>query len=880
MFRPIPIEISNPYPFSIQNRAFSIGVPCPEGAIFDLKHLILSAEGQLQPHHATQLASWADGSAKWILLDFQSSIKSKAKKQLQLLCNKGSNEHTLHKSQAMQIVLSDTDDAYLVDTGAARFLLNKYNANIFDQVSIGSNGILSETPGCIQLTDKSGSLTTTTVTATCSSDPANTLRKKIIIDGFFQNSSGQNLVDFNLKLTFYAGLATVKCEFTLLNPQAAEHPDGLWDLGDKGSFFFKGLSIKIQLAKTEKPYCPSIRITPDNDWLPATKESLMIEQDSSGGENWQSQNHVNFKGELPQSYKGFRYFEQDAQQASGTRATPVVHLASDKGGITAHIIDFWQNFPKAMQLEQSTLSLNLFPQRASELYELQGGERKNHLFYLDFSNNKAALDSYINDISPRIPLQHYAEINVIPWFPKLNEDSIIQKLIHRGIQGEHNFFDKRETIDEFGWRNYGEIFADHEGLEYKGEAPLISHYNNQYDPLYGFIKQYLLTGDQQWHALLSSLAQHIVDIDIYHTEKDRDEYNNGLFWHTHHYLSAFTCTHRTFSRHHEADFIYGETGGGPGAEHCYTTGLSYYYFITGDETYKDAALKLTHWISRVLEGSGTLIERIFQFKRKELPILKQLISGGTIQKYRYPFTRGTGNYITALIDAYNLTGQRHYLLSVESIIHQSIHPLDDISLRNMSDIEASWSYLIHLQSVCKYLDLKISLQEIDQSCLYAKDSLLHYIDWMLVNESPFLQNPDSLEYPNHTWAAQDLRKANLFYIASLYCDDRKVKYLEAARFYVRSVADDLSNEETRYYSRILILLMQNDIQQSALNYQAASKLRNASNVSAYSPAPLYSISGLLLEAFKDMASRLFKLSLKNERRWLSFRIKKSPADAN
>ena len=256
-----------------------------------------------------------------------------------------------------------------------------------------------------------------------------------------------------------------------------------------------------------------------------------------------------------------------------------------------------------------------------------------------------------------------------------------------------------------------------------------------------------------------------------------------------------------------------------------------------------------------------------------MPILKRLISGETVPQYRYPFTRGTGNYITALIDAYSLTGKRHYLISVERVIHQSIHPLDDVSLRNLDDPELSWSYLIYLQAICKYLDLKISLQEIDKACLYAKDCLLHYVDWMIENESPFLQNPENLEYPNHTWTAQDLRKASIFYIASLYSDDKKTKYLEAAHFYVRFVEDTLKNEETRYYSRILILLMQNHIQESSLDYDAARLLRNLSTSKSYSPAPLYSFSGILMRVFRDIGSRLIKLSFKNERRWLSFRMK-------
>jgi len=116
----------------------------------------------------------------------------------------------------------------------------------------------------------------------------------------------------------------------------------------------------------------------------------------------------------------------------------------------------------------------------------------------------------------------------------------------------------------------------------------------------------------------------------------------------------------------------------------------------------------------------------------------------------------------------------------------------------LNDTESSWFYLIDLQAVCKYLDLKIILQGVDEACLYAKDCLLHYVDWMIENESRFLHSPEKLEYPNHTRTVQHLHKANIFDIASLYSNNNKTKYLEAAHCSIRFVEDTLKNEETRY----------------------------------------------------------------------------------
>ena len=73
-----------------------------------------------------------------------------------------------------------------------------------------------------------------------------------------------------------------------------------------------------------------------------------------------------------------------------------------------------------------------------------------------------------------------------------------------------------------------------------------------------------------------------------------------------------------------------------------------------------------------------------------------------------------------------------------------------------------------LQEVIKYLDLKRTLDELDDAFVYARDALLHYAYWMAENEQPYLHQPEKLEFPNDTWAAQDIRRANVLYAAYRY----------------------------------------------------------------------------------------------------------------
>ena len=48
---------------------------------------------------------------------------------------------------------------------------------------------------------------------------------------------------------------------------------------------------------------------------------------------------------------------------------------------------------------------------------------------------------------------------------------------------------------------------------------------------------------------------------------------------------------------------------------------------------------------------------------------------------------------------------------------------------------------------------------------YGRASLLHYARWMAEHEQPYLDQPEKLEFPTETWAAQDIRKSDVFYFA-------------------------------------------------------------------------------------------------------------------
>ena len=65
-------------------------------------------------------------------------------------------------------------------------------------------------------------------------------------------------------------------------------------------------------------------------------------------------------------------------------------LVEAAGSITASVPEFWQQFPKAIVVEEDRLRFGLFPGQWDDVFELQGGERKTSTIWLRFEGSGPA----------------------------------------------------------------------------------------------------------------------------------------------------------------------------------------------------------------------------------------------------------------------------------------------------------------------------------------------------------------------------------------------------------------------------------------------------------------------------------------------------------
>jgi hypothetical protein len=636
------------------------------------------------------------------------------------------------------------------------------------------------------------------------------------------------------------------------------HQGGKWDLGDTGSFNFRALNIELNTAQQLiKEHHTLIDVQNNQSY---NSNNIVCEQFSSGGVNWQSPVHVNQNNTVDINKNGFVLNDGQSEQ-TGLRCQPVLGL---KNNLAVTLNKFWQNFPKSLTVKDNLVSLGLFP-ATHYLHELQGGEKKSHDFWISLNSASNDLTTSHKINRGTIDWDWISKCDLYPFIEKSNsEPGSIQSIVELGLEHTNGFITKREDVDEYGWRNFGELYADHETAGYQGEDIFVSHYNNQYDPIYGFLRQYLTTGNTQWFELADDLATHVKDIDIYHTKLDKNEYNGGLFWHTDHYLQAFTSSHRSYSKFQASDVYQDHAGGGgPGGQHCYTTGLYLHYCLTGQQSSKDAVLTLSNWITHVYEGSGTCLELLLAFKNRHLAGYKNHFTG------QYPLDRGIANYVNALLDSFELTQNEDYLAQVENILSNTVHPNEDLNLRALDNVESNWFYTVYLQALCKYLLVKLANKTLDEHFYYNRDCLLNFADWMLTNEHPYLEKPELLEYPNDTWTAQDLRKAYVLAAASYFSPEDDSQYMQKAEFFERYVSDKLHHSETKTYTRILVLMMQN---QGAITFFKKQSPKETFAGRKDWPSSTFQQTSIYKGLVKVMFKRIIKFSPKNEFNWLKKRL--------
>ncbi len=134
----------------------------------------------------------------------------------------------------------------VVETGPARFELGAGSGFPFQAVQIDGVPAVDAARTRFAVEDESGRLFLPHIITVQVEEPG-PVRALVRVQGELAAAGVEPLADFEARLHFYAGSATVRFELTLRNARRADHPGGLWDLGNGGSIYLRDASLTVAL---------------------------------------------------------------------------------------------------------------------------------------------------------------------------------------------------------------------------------------------------------------------------------------------------------------------------------------------------------------------------------------------------------------------------------------------------------------------------------------------------------------------------------------------------------------------------------------------------------------------------------------------------------
>ncbi|HOX05490.1 MAG TPA: hypothetical protein PK280_03730 [Planctomycetota bacterium] len=384
-------------------RPVTSGVPLLVGQAKDVKELRLlakDASGKATPIPAQfrELARWwrADASIRWVLVDFQTEMKP-GEKQTFFLTNDASAAAPAPKQP---VSVEETADAVTVVTGPARFVISKKNFTFLQAAAVDADGdgkfsageeLLATTPDCGSVLEDNFGQKYYSAEKTRSVEvlEKGAMRVRVRARGTHTardgKGYGRGMYGYDCMMDFRAGSAAVAVDLVIGNNFAKSI----------GTPCFDDASLWLKLASPAAG-C-SILGDKEHAGPPPAGGSLCLYQDSNGADTWKKcqgynterKDYWEFPEGLTASFKGYKVWKRadgkDEEAAAGNQARGTVSVATDRGGMVLHLLNFWQQFPKGAEVfADGRVRLALFPREYKVPHFLEDASAKGHEIVVQF----------------------------------------------------------------------------------------------------------------------------------------------------------------------------------------------------------------------------------------------------------------------------------------------------------------------------------------------------------------------------------------------------------------------------------------------------------------------------------------------------------------
>lgn len=545
------------------------GVPLPQGAVFETRNIrLINASNQPLETQKKVLARWRDGSIKWVLLSFLSQ-PSQPKYQLQY--GKKIHEENLHL-----IASKKTDGSISVNTDALQWLANKGHSGVYD-ISMEQNGKVLLGAAQIKIVDQDAkSYTNDFKPDEVSIEENGAQRAVILMRGALANADKSTFFRYEVRWYFANHSPLARVRVTLINDQVKS----TFSEVQSAALIFKlpASNGEVTLADLGTSAAPaSVLQTYDNKFTAQTP------QGEKSGER----------------FPGWMAWQNNTQK------------------ISLAVRNFWQLYPKALQVNGDTLTIGLAPPVTADDYARFKGtvEEYRSVFYLmdgkyklragvSFSTEIALDTDSLNgkDVSDYVNYQpvliaapeYYRDSKAFGDIGIGNEFPLVQNYNAKTASSFQNYLNDRDKMHEYGLMNFGDWWGER-GINWG---------NVEYDTQHAFILQFARSGDISYLRAAEDAEIHNRDIDTVHANTAQpEEYfdiggggyssaaaTTGRVWeHSVGHTGGYFTVNPVTGKKGESYSAQGMLDSTFSSSHTWTEGHYETYFLTGDQRSLDTA---------------------------------------------------------------------------------------------------------------------------------------------------------------------------------------------------------------------------------------------------------------------------------------------------
>ena len=565
------------------------GIPLARGVLFeDRSCALFDAAGKEIPLQTEPIARWPDGSIRWLLIDTQVDLSPSEGKTIELRFGEGVRRAAVDNPACAL----EEGESIKIQTGPLQVKLSADNFRLLDAVWLDadSDGKYSDEErvtgsdgaGIMLMTPDGKTFHADRDKAKLTIEQAGPLRACVRVDGRHTGDDGV-MFRYVVRLHAFRGQPFVRMTYTFIN----DHQESLMAGVDS-------LDLAFALAKEGSDKC-----------------ILDGKAGQPGGRIFQLDEAHYLRDGLP----------------VGNRAAGWAATAGDKLGMAVGLREFWQNWPKGIEVSPGRIVLGVCPAFAKGLYDgkplpeecklyyylrdgqysFKCGVAKTHELWATFFAGQPEVETLAtffqaaeNPLLATCEPEYACATKAAGVFPPADPNKFAgyDAAIDRALT-EHLAL--REKVREYGILNYGDWYGER-GVNWG---------NLEYDLAHGLFIQYLRSGDRRFFLRAEQAARHHIDVDVVHATNPlmkKNLWGGGLprvgdVW--------LHCVGHTGGYYEDAPLSVErpyQMGNTTNFGHVWASGDLDYYCLTGDRRARDVAVQVADaMVSHIPTKYGTQI---------------------------------------------------------------------------------------------------------------------------------------------------------------------------------------------------------------------------------------------------------------------------------